>query len=348
MERLLENHRAQDLQENTMSSLKEMSLDELRRLLSEQSGLSIFGKASSQRWMDAYRYSYALMESGKETLPTVVKLRASVKKQLPAELPLITEQEENLLKRALVFGGTTPLFVEEEMAPAESLIRRLWCSGFQRDDGQIFLRVAEPLIKPMLKIMAEDAYREMRAKVFAMSATLHSMIYLHGMLYAQPAINHLSEHLLPVKDEAHLRALHRYILAEYDYCRDSQGNLVLMHPGVVQPEKMLSSLSNASYQSPDYTREMIIGGIGELLKEEEAATAILRSELGFALQPGYNAATMVNDLKLLIKQGASHEQLAELLRDKLAVRMTPQLENALRRAETDTVRWQSAPSGRLN
>ena len=86
----------------------------------------------------------------------------------------------------------------------------------------------------------------------------------------------------------------------------------------------------------------------EPAKEEAAAEEILRTELGFALQPGYNPGTMVNDLKFLIKQGATHEQLSALISDKLAVQMTPRIEDALRRAEAETVRWQSTATRRLN
>lgn len=348
MERIIGNLVSNELKDCTMSQIRAYELEKIKTRISEQSGQSIYGRGSSQYWTLAYQNSYCFAERSNNTWPSLPALRASIKKQLSEEVSLITEREENLLKRLIFFGGMSPLFGDEEITAADSLIKRLWCSCVLRDDGQVFLRLADVLIKPILAVMSEERYTEIRAKMYAMSATLHSMVYLHGMLYAEPAITHLSGHLLTKNDTVMTKLLYRFLKAEFDYCEDGQGNLVLMHPGLIHPELMLSSISNAQYQSKDYTREMIIGGMSELLKEEAAAEDILRSELGFSLQPGYNPGIMVNDIKFLIKQGATHEQLSEFINDKLATKMTPSIENALRRAETDTVRWQSTSNRRLN
>ena len=348
MERIIDNRRNPDLKECTMSQLKESELDALRNRLGAMKGESIFGHGSSQCWTRAYQYSYDFSEQQGSPWPSLQKLRSTVRLRVKDELPLISEREEAIIKRLLLFGGVSPLFSDDELSAADSLVKRLWCSCVLRDNGQIFIRLADALIKPMLAVAAEDGYHEVRSRMFALTATLHSMVYLHGMLYAEPAIDHLCDRLIPDHDPLHERLLYRYLKAEFDYCLDGQGNLVLVHPGLIDPERMLASISNASYQANDYTREMIIGGMSELLKEEAAAEEILRTELGFALQPGYNPGTMVNDLKFLIKQGATHEQLSSLISDKLAVQMTPRIEDALRRAEAETVRWQSTATRRLN
>ena len=348
MERIIEDRQYKDLKECTMSRFRENEFDAVRTRLSGQTGESIFGKGSSQFWMKAYQASYDHSERSDTSWPSLSEVRTRVKRQITIELPLVTEREEALLRRLLLFGGVTPLFSDDEMLAADSLLKRLWCSCVTRDNGQVLIRLADVLLKPVLTVFANEKYTEARAKVYALSATLHSMVYLHGMLYAEPIISHMSERLLTQRDEQHTNILYRYLKAEFDYCLDSQGNMVLMHPGLIHPERMLASISNARFQATDYTREMIIGGISELLKEEAAAEEILRSELGFALQPGYNPGMMVNDLKFLIKQGATHDQLSALISDKLAVRMTPRIENALRRVETDTVRWQSNANRRLN
>ncbi len=348
MERLLDDHRNTELTDYTMSKIRETETEHLKQRLTDANALSIFGRDSSRHWMEAYRYSYDFIESGGSDWPTLQTLRSRVKKRLPVELTLITEREENLLKRLLLFAGASPLFSDDETVPADSLLKRLWCSIEIREEGQLFLRLADVLLKPMLALFSADGYQEGRTRLYALSATLHSMVYLHGMLYAEPAITNLSARILSQIDESGMQMLYRYLMADFDYCRDDQGHLVLMHPGLANPGRMLASISNARYQASDYTREMIIGGMSELLKEESAAANILQSELGFALQPGCNPTAMVNDLKILIKQGATHEQLSALIRDKLAIRMTPSLENALLKIEADTVRWQSAPARRLN
>ncbi len=348
MERIIDDKQYKDLKECTMSRIRENEYEAVRKRLGNQSGESIFGKGSSQCWMKAYQDSYEHAEISGDSWPSLAEVRARVKRQIPAELPLVTEREEALLKRLMLFGGVTPLFSDDEMLAADSLLKRLWCSCITRDNGQMLIRLADVLLKPVLTVLADESYTETRTKVYALSATLHSMVYLHGMLYAEPIISHMCSRLLTEHDEKHINLLYRYLKAEFDYCFDSQRNMVLMHPGLIHPERMLASISNAKFQATDYTREMIIGGISELLKEEAAAEEILKNELGFALQPGYNPGMMVNDLKFLIKQGATHDQLSDLISDKLAVRMTPRIENALKRVETDTVRWQSNTNRRLN
>ena len=337
-----------DLRECTMSQMKQSEIRNLKHQLSQMSGVSIYGHASAQQWTRAYQLSYDMMEAPDKPWPALKTLRTSVRKRLTRELPLITEREEALLKRIILFGGTTPLFSDDELGAAESLIRRLWCSCVLRDDGKMYLHIADTLMNPLFKCMSDEKYPETRIRIYTLSATLHSMLYLHGMMYADPAVQHLKGQLLLEDDAVSLRMLYRFLRAEFDYCLDGQGNLVLIHPGVMQPKKMLAAISNAQYQAQDYAREMIIGGMGEELHEEMAATDILRSELSQALQPGYNPMSMVDDLKILVKQGATHEQLTELVRDKLATQMNDRLENALRKVEMDTVRWQTAVPRRMN
>ena len=331
-----------------MSQIRQTELNSLKQRLADLSGCGIFGRVSNQHWTRAYQASFDLMEAPDAPWPTVQALRAAVRKRLPRELPYITEREESLLKRMILFGGTSPLMMEDDMVAAETLVRRLWCSCVLQDDGPVYIRLADTLMVPVMKCLSSQRHQETRLKMYALTATLHSMLYLHGVLYADPAIQQLSGQLTSGRDETGMRMLYRYLRAEFDYCRDSQGNLVLIHPGVAHPERMMAALSNPYYQAQDYAREMIVGGIGEELQEETAATDMLRAELSQTLQPGYSAGSMVDDVKILVKQGATHEQLMELIHDKLATQMNTRLENALRKVELDTVRWQTATSRRLN
>ena len=348
MERIISEHQYKDLKECTLSRMKENRFDEIRARLSSLSGSSIYGRGASQHWTQVYEYSYLNAEKAGEPWPKLQTLRAGIKKQIRLEYPLITEIEEAVLKRVIAFGGYSPLFSDDELTAADSLVKRFWCSCIVHDSGQISLHVPEALAPTLIVVMTDAAVRADRNKMYALNATLRSMVYLHGMLYAEPAITHLSQHILGIENASEKKLIYRYLKAEFDYCVDRQGNLVLIHPGLIHPERMISSISNAKYQATDFSREMVIGGMNELLREEYAAEDILKSELGFVLQPGYNAGTMVNDVKFLIKQGATHEQLSALISDKLAVQMTPRLENALKRAEMDTVRWQNTTGGRLN
>ena len=213
MERLIENRRYDDLKECTMSRLQEGEFDAVKTRLSSHAGESIFGRGSSQNWMRAYQNSYDFSED--DEWPTLPGLRSRVRKRMEDEIPLVTEREEALLKRLLLFGGTSPLFNDEEAAPAESLTKRLWGTCVVRDNGQIFLKLADVLIKPMLSAAVSDGFQEKRARIYALTATLRSMVYLHGMLYAEPAVAHLTERMMPEHDRPQTDLIYRYLKAEY-------------------------------------------------------------------------------------------------------------------------------------
>ena len=67
-----------------------------------------------------------------------------------------------------------------------------------------------------------------------------------------------------------------------------------------------------------------------------------------ALQPEYGAEETVNELKLLVKQGAGPDDLREVLDARMATAFHPGIMSALGRLQTETVRWAGVSHGVLN
>ena len=107
-------------------------------------------------------------------------------------------------------------------------------------------------------------------------------------------------------------------------------------------------MSGLSFQEPHFTHQMILDGMRELLEEERPAVEALRAELEGALQPEYGAEETVNELKLLVKQGAGPDDLREVLDARMATAFHPGILSALGRLQTETVRWAGVSHGVLN
>ncbi|MBQ8081146.1 MAG: hypothetical protein IJ240_04520 [Clostridia bacterium] len=331
-----------------MSTLREQQSDACLDWLFMAVNLPLFGKQSQATWTEAYRLSFYFDERKSELLPTLRTVRGWVKKGIANELPLITRGEEALLQRALLFGGETILLDSEENASAVSLVKRLWCYVAAQGEGPLLLTVYPELIKPMVERMQSEEYAKARSKVFTLSATLHSLIYLNGFLYVGGSMEKMIREAMQGVAGDTLPLLARSLRSEFDYCRDERNGLVLLHPGLAEPEKLLCGTYRPMYQEPRFTQEMLVGGLNELLREEAPSVEALRRELQHTLQPEYDAENTVNDLKLLFKQGAAYQDVKEVLSARLGVVMTERIEAALRRLDAETVRWTGIPASRLN
>ena len=328
-----------------MSAQREAAcLNQLRRACTLG---GIFGQGSSRTWQSAYETSYLSGEKAgaQADLNTV---RRTVRDSLARELPLISVREEMLLQRMMIFGGSSPVFEQEEYAPALSLIRRLWCTARQPEGGGVLLTVPTQLSSRMARIMQRPDYQQSRQKMFTLTATLHSLLYLDGFFFAQALSDQFPGAKLPDSSPLDALYLNRFLMSEFDYVWNAQREMILVHPGLSRPEEIISPMSGTSYQEPHFSHQMILDGMREMLEEERPAVEALRAELEGALQPQYPADETVNDLKLLAKQGASVEDLQTVLSEKMATVFHPGILSALRRLHSEVVPWPGVSHGVLN
>ena len=333
--------------ERTLSAMAQRREEENRKRL-EGAALfgSVFGRGSGASWAEPYRASY-LAQEGK-TQPQADSVRRAIRTGLTKELPLITVREEMLLQRTIIFGGMTPLFDPEEYGPAVSLVRRLWCTVEFSGEETVLLKLSEALAPRMVEVMQSPDYQKKRPQVFTLSATLHSLLYLNGFVYADTAVSRFQQDRLRSASARERVYLYRFLQAEFDYLWNGQGDMILLHQGLADPSEILRSGFSTVYQEPRFTRQMILDGMQELLREEEPAVEALKRELGDALQPEYQADTVVEDLKLLVKQGAGVQELMDVLSPCLATATRPALRAAVRRLAAETIPWAGIRHGVLN
>ena len=336
-------------QERTLSVLNAQRDDDCsRRLYSACGQGSVFGQGSARTWMEAYEGSYLAGEETPAGEADVSAVRRAVRGGLSGELPLISIREEMLLQRMMIFGGSSPVLDEEEYPAALSLVRRLWCTVRELSPDMIVISLHETLGPRIAAVMQSPGYHESRQKIFTLSATLHSLLYLNGFLFARTLVSQFAGKKTGKDAEKEKRYLTRFLLSEFDYLWNGQKELILLHPGLCCPEEVISAMSGLSFQEPHFTHQMILDGMRELLEEERPAVEALTAALEGALQPEFRSAETVNELKLLVKQGAGLQDIRDVLAAQMATAFTPGILSALRRLHTETVRWNGVSHGVLN
>ena len=114
-----------------MSVLRTRQLEACEKSLAGLPAYCLFDAACTDADAETfYKLSYFPREdaSSREwTLHTVEQLRVRVLSSFAPELALLSPEEHDLLVRLVLFGGKLALHDWDELIPAASLVRRLWC-----------------------------------------------------------------------------------------------------------------------------------------------------------------------------------------------------------------------------
>ena len=140
----------------------------------------------------------------------------------------------------------------------------------------------------------------------------------------------------------------RYLRAAFDYTETEDGEILLLHPGLADPDHLLSSLSRLEVPETNLTREMMLGGMNGILPEEVASCEAMRGALCGAVRPEYDEEEALEDLRMMAKQGADLKEMREVMESMLCVLPTPRMNDALAQLHLQTVRWMGMPSAVLN
>ena len=333
-----------------MSVLVNQQLAACEERLTGYVGRGIFEKRlSAGEWTDAWRRSYDYQESRDKRPPTPRALRAQILLRLKDEAAFLSEGEETLVQRLLFSDGETRLLSYDEITYAESLVRRLWCTIRADQDGRnALLRIEDALIEPLTEALGSEEYYHTREKLFALDATLHGLLYLAGFLYADVPVRHFLSDEVKRSDDTARRLLLRSLCVAYDFCFDDRGEMLLLHPGLAEPQKLVGFINQHRAPDPTVTREMLLGGMNEMLPEEKNACERMAGALLGALRPEFDLGDAVNDLKILVKQGAPFSALQNVMENMLVVLPTDRMVFALQCLDREILRWAGMRAAVLN
>lgn len=333
--------------DKTMSVLREQQLEACQERLTRCPTRGIFSDLGEDETRALFQFSYYAHEI-RRRYPSRSELCAKVLALLSKEACFLSPREDDLVKRMLLFGGKIQLSDWEEISAAEALISRLWCTLQIENDETATLKLEENLLLPITHAMLSQQYQQMREKLFSFDATLHSLLYLSGFLHAAVPMTHFKGQLPRDMREHAEMLIGRYLRAGFDYTQNGQGEILLLHPGLAEPEKLLSGLVGFAPNEIHLTREMMQGGINGLLPEEVASCEAMRGALIGAIRPECDPEEALEDLRMMAKQGAALSEMREVLESMLCVLPTPRMLSALSQLHLQTVRWVGMPSAVLN
>ena len=273
-------------------------------------------------------------------LHTVEELRTRVLHQYAQEAALLSVEEHDLLVRAVLFGGRTPLTDWNELLPARGLARRLWCR-VEGQGGVSVLVMPHQLCASALLLLAADSHKQVRELVEQVHENIDNTLYLLGAVQAAGPARHMESLLKETFVAGRKDLFLRFLRVGYDYVYDRSGRLLLIHPGLAEPERMmdytcadmdLNSLSSAS------------DSVGDL---ESPLYEVMLNLLVGATRPEITPEDAVEDLIILAKQEVPYTDMEEVLSSLLICQVTPDMRRALRELSTRVPRWLTLGTSRV-
>ena len=273
-------------------------------------------------------------------LHTVEQLRNRVLHHFAQETALLSVEEHDLLVRVVLFGGGTPLTDWNELLPARGLVRRLWC----RVEGlgeNAALVMPHQLCASALLLLAGDTHKTVRNIVEQVHESIENTLYLLGAVQAAAPARHLTSLLKGTLTDLQPELVYRFLLTGYDYVYERSGALLLIHPGLADPEKMMGmpceemnpdALSSASGSISDLESPLYDRMLGLLLD---------------VTRPEISPEDAVEDLIILAKQEVPYGDMLEVLSTMLICRPTPDMRSALKDLSDRVPRWLSLSTSRV-
>ena len=325
--------------DKTMSVLRQEQLEACEKRLSALPRVTIFDLADETRTEEIWQCSYNAQEHPRlEKLHSRKELRAQVLGSLAAEAALLSVEEHLLVERLITLGGTAELIDWEETTAAESLVRRLWCT-ISRDGGRTVVHIPEALLAPLTLTLSSHQHQEIRERLMRHDSVIRGMLYIGGLLHYEEPLYHLMTDVLQDTYASDLPLALRYLRAAYDYTYDRHGDMLLLHPGLADPERLLAMYHPTAEVQVELSEDAMRGAIDGILPEEEPLFDKLYGLFVGATRPELTPEGAAEDLLILAKQGVSHGEMQEVLGTLLSVHPTEDMRRAVTLVHAHTPRW---------
>ena len=258
----------------------------------------------------------------------------------------LSEDERDLVERALILGGSVRLDDVQELEAARALSLRLWGSlGLVRE--QPVLQLEHYVLRPAAQAMARREHEQMRKRFSAFHKELEGLLYCAGAVddrLPQRMILRSVLHESAKQKEADLLARH-YLWAQCD-CMDYHGGVLLVHSAFAEPGCMLASGGRIGRLCAAERVRCLVAA--DILPEEIPLQEALEREIEGALRPGRSAQEVARELRYLCKQGAPLDALAQVLQNALIVLLSERMRAALERMHAMTPKWVTGTESRLH
>ncbi len=271
-------------------------------------------------------------------LHTVEQLRVRVLSSFAPELALLSPDEHDLMVRLVLFGGKAVLQDPEELIPARSLIRRLWCRTAVQDGARI-LYMPHQLCASALLLLAGEGHRKIRDIVEQVQDNTDNSLYLMGMTQASGPLLHLQSLLRDTYAENRPDLIERFLCAGFDYIYDETGRMILIHPGLADPESMLRCMPAAAGACQEMSAEALRDASDSVGDLESPLYEQMLFSIADAVRPELTPEDAVEDLIILAKQDVPYQDMKEVLSSVLVSLPSPDMLKALQDLCSRIPRW---------
>ena len=325
--------------DKTMSLLRQQQLEACEKRLLALPEFGLYTSDDDLHAEELWAVSFDAQEQPVLThLHTTHELRARVLTRLPREAALLSVEEHVLVERLLSLGGEAELMDWQEMSAAETLVRRLWCT-LQFESNRFILRLPPELIPPLTLVFASRQHEELRLRLLRHDAVIRALLYIGGLLHYEEPLHHLMNDVLEDAFPSDTQLAMRYLRASYDYTYDRYGDMLLLHPGLAEPDQLLDCAAPQEGLSIDLDEETIRGAMEGLMPEEQPLFERMYGLLLGATRPEISEEEAVEDLRMLAKQGVPLSVMQEVLGSMLTIHPTCEMLDAVSELHRLTPRW---------
>lgn len=329
-----------DWADMTMSTMREKQFEACERRLFAYPSVSLFSDQATEA--DAQALLSGSFDDAHSIsrffLVSLESLRARVLERLPLEALYISVGEMQLLEKLLMNEGQWLLGDWDDLGAAEALVRRLWCS-FHAEGDDWYLLLPSALHGPLSLALGQADVPAARERLFRFDATIHGLLYIAGLLHSSQPMGVLMHDVFKREDEVSLQLARRYLQSSFEYVTDANGDLILLHPGLADPYRLVNSQRTDGIFTLQLSQEMIAGGMNGILPEEIPLHERMCGALNGALRPEYELSEAAEDLRMLVKQGVSLSELENVMASMLSVMPTQRMMAALKEMYLCTPHW---------
>ena len=342
----LGNNRPLSWADKTMSGLRADRLEACGKYLSSLSSLSLFDDECTDADAEKlFSNSFYASEEKEPVLHTIEGLRTQVLSSFPQEFALLTGEEHDLAVHLALAGGSRYLSRWDDLAPASSLSRRLWCTVSGSGDGFV-LRMPKQLCVMAVMLLVSDQHSSVREIVGTVQDSIDDSLYLLGITQAFGPLRHLESLLKDTFVEGCTTLMTRMLHAGYDYVYDSWGNEILLHPGLADPDSLLDIIPGSSGAFM-MNLDDLSAALDSLEDIEGPLWDRMLFQIADVVRPEISAEDAVEDLVILAKQNVSASDMREVLSSMLIVLPTDEMYRALDDLRTGIPRWISLDTPRV-
>lgn len=289
---------------------------------------------SAAQLTDRLEQSWQIISRKPSRTLQLAEIRRVVTGSAAVHAACLSQDEHELVERALILGGTARLMDCAELEAARALSLRLW-ANVGLASGKPMMELTPEIMRPAAKAFASQAHERIRRRFADFHAYMMSVLYRLGAVDDGIPQQLVAREIIgsDVGEEERLMLARRYLWASFD-CVDYADGVLLLHPALAEPIGMGGGRKPLLILP---TQPLCM--LGDILPEEIPLQRAMERALSGAVRRGINAQDVARTLRYLCKQGAPLSALRDVLAGTLIVRVTPEMERALVDLHAMTPKW---------